>query len=65
MTLLKGLAQLPPQDRAVLVLRYWEDMNVEDVASGLLYRGVPPRERRRAVHRGPVGPMTRRALAVR
>lgn len=34
-TLLNGLAQLPPQDRAVLVLRYWEDMSVEDVASAL------------------------------
>ncbi|MDI2132159.1 SigE family RNA polymerase sigma factor [Yinghuangia seranimata] len=32
MTLLKGLAQLPPKDRAVLVLRYWEDMSVEQTA---------------------------------
>ncbi|MFC6884511.1 MULTISPECIES: SigE family RNA polymerase sigma factor [Actinomadura] len=34
-TLLDGLARLPPQDRAVLVLRYWEDLSVEDVASTL------------------------------
>ena len=34
-TLLNGLAQLPAKDRAVLVLRYWEDLSVEDVASAL------------------------------
>ncbi|WTW97886.1 SigE family RNA polymerase sigma factor [Streptomycetaceae bacterium NBC_01309] len=32
LTLLKGLAALPPKDRAVLVLRYWEDMSVEQTA---------------------------------
>ncbi|MFG2005915.1 SigE family RNA polymerase sigma factor [Spirillospora sp. NPDC048911] len=32
MTLLNALAELPVQDRAVLVLRYWEDQSVEDVA---------------------------------
>jgi RNA polymerase sigma-70 factor (sigma-E family) len=32
LTLLKGLAELPPKDRAVLVLRYWEDLSVEQTA---------------------------------
>ncbi|GAA4959539.1 SigE family RNA polymerase sigma factor [Yinghuangia aomiensis] len=32
MTLLKGLAQLSPKDRTVLVLRYWEDLSVEQTA---------------------------------
>lgn len=35
MTLLNSLARLPVQDRAVLVLRYWEDLSVADVASTL------------------------------
>jgi RNA polymerase sigma-70 factor (sigma-E family) len=33
LTLLHALAQLSVQDRAVLVLRYWEDQSVEEVAS--------------------------------
>ncbi|MDL4771930.1 SigE family RNA polymerase sigma factor [Actinomadura xylanilytica] len=33
MTLLDVLARLSAQDRAVLVLRYWEDQSVEEVAS--------------------------------
>lgn len=45
LTLLNGLAQLPPQDRAVLVLRYWEDMSVEDVASTLRLSGGAVRNR--------------------
>ncbi|MER7751801.1 SigE family RNA polymerase sigma factor [Kitasatospora sp. NPDC097643] len=32
LTLLDGLAQLAPKDRAVLVLRYWDDRPVEETA---------------------------------
>jgi len=32
LTLLDGLAQLTAKDRAVLVLRYWEDRSVEETA---------------------------------
>jgi RNA polymerase sigma-70 factor (sigma-E family) len=35
LTLLGGLAQLDPKDRAVLVLRYWEDRSVEETAAEL------------------------------
>jgi RNA polymerase sigma-70 factor (sigma-E family) len=31
-TLLTALAQLPPRARAIVVLRYWEDLSVETVA---------------------------------
>ncbi|MFD9127651.1 SigE family RNA polymerase sigma factor [Kitasatospora sp. NPDC059571] len=34
-TLLLALRQLPVQDRAVLVLRYWEDRSVEETAAAL------------------------------
>ncbi|AUG78968.1 RNA polymerase sigma24 factor [Kitasatospora sp. MMS16-BH015] len=34
-TLLDALAQLPPKDRAVLLLRYWEDRSIEETAEML------------------------------
>jgi RNA polymerase sigma-70 factor (sigma-E family) len=35
MVLLAALRQVPPGQRAVLVLRYWEDMSVEETAKAL------------------------------
>jgi RNA polymerase sigma-70 factor (sigma-E family) len=35
LTLVAALRQLPPQDRAVLVLRFWEDRSVEQTAQAL------------------------------
>ncbi|MFD4233207.1 SigE family RNA polymerase sigma factor [Streptomyces sp. NPDC058542] len=35
MTLLGALAQLAPKDRAVVVLRYWEDRSIEETAAAL------------------------------
>ncbi|WP_433790485.1 SigE family RNA polymerase sigma factor [Actinoplanes sp. CA-252034] len=34
-TLMRALAQVPPRQRAVLVLRYWQDLSVEDTAAAL------------------------------
>ena len=33
--LLRALGQLPQQQRAVVVLRYWDDMSIEDTAAAL------------------------------
>ncbi len=33
LALMDALAQLPPRARAVVVLRYWEDMSIEQVAA--------------------------------
>ncbi|MFB7457381.1 SigE family RNA polymerase sigma factor [Streptomyces sp. NPDC056188] len=35
LTLLEALGQLSPKDRAVVVLRYWEDRSVEETATAL------------------------------
>ncbi|MFI8190948.1 SigE family RNA polymerase sigma factor [Streptomyces sp. NPDC085946] len=35
LTLLQALGRLPAKDRAVLVLRYWEDRSVEETADAL------------------------------
>ena len=32
LTLIDALGRIPPRDRAILVLRYWEDLSVESVA---------------------------------
>ncbi|MEU6341491.1 SigE family RNA polymerase sigma factor [Streptomyces sp. NPDC046977] len=32
MTLIEALGQLPPKDRAVVFLRYWEDRSIEETA---------------------------------
>jgi RNA polymerase sigma-70 factor (sigma-E family) len=38
LTLIDALGRLPPRDRAIVVLRYWEDLSVESVAEIL---GLP------------------------
>ena len=38
LTLIDALARIPPRDRAIVVLRYWEDLSVESVAEIL---GLP------------------------
>ena len=35
LTVLAALAELPPRMRSVVVLRYWEDLSVEDTAAAL------------------------------
>ncbi|MEU6322685.1 SigE family RNA polymerase sigma factor [Streptomyces sp. NPDC047009] len=35
LTVLEALAELPPKSRSVVVLRYWEDMSVEETAKAL------------------------------
>ncbi|NUT93762.1 MAG: SigE family RNA polymerase sigma factor [Saccharothrix sp.] len=35
LVLLEALAKVPPRQRAVLVLRYWEDLSVEETARAL------------------------------
>ena len=35
LTLIEALATLPPKPRAIVVLRYWEDMSVDQVAAQL------------------------------
>ena len=45
MTLVDALRLLKPQDRAVIILRYWEDYSVEKVASLLEIREATVRAR--------------------
>ncbi|MEU1088593.1 SigE family RNA polymerase sigma factor [Streptomyces sp. NPDC005892] len=47
MTLLDALDRLPPKDRAVVVLRYWEDRSVEQTAE--ILRTSPAAVRTRCV----------------
>ncbi|MFF3253733.1 SigE family RNA polymerase sigma factor [Actinacidiphila glaucinigra] len=35
LTLLDALTRLPPKDRAVVVLRYWEDRSIEETADAM------------------------------
>jgi len=35
LTLLEALARLPAKDRAVVVLRYWEDRSIEETAQAM------------------------------
>ncbi|MFS4092451.1 SigE family RNA polymerase sigma factor [Streptomyces sp. AF1A] len=52
MTLLDGLARLTAKDRAVLVLRYWEDRSVEETSQVLrLSPGAVRIRSMRALHR--------------
>ncbi|MBD0689768.1 SigE family RNA polymerase sigma factor [Streptomyces sp. CBMA123] len=52
LTLLRALAELPAPDRAVLVLRFWEDRSVEETAAALRLSGTAVRTRcRRALAR--------------
>lgn len=45
LTLLEALARLSPRDRAVLLLRYWEDRSVEETAEILQVRPGAVRNR--------------------
>ncbi|MFF2073612.1 SigE family RNA polymerase sigma factor [Kitasatospora sp. NPDC058162] len=47
LTLLRALAELPAPDRAVLVLRFWEDRSVEETAAALRLSGTAVRTRSR------------------
>ncbi|OII60415.1 RNA polymerase subunit sigma-24 [Streptomyces sp. CC53] len=43
--LLDALADLPPKDRAVVVLRYWEDRSIEETAQALRVSSAAVRTR--------------------
>ncbi|MEV4610982.1 SigE family RNA polymerase sigma factor [Kitasatospora sp. NPDC049258] len=45
LTLLQALGELPAPDRAVLVLRYWEDRSVEETAAALRLSSTAVRSR--------------------
>lgn len=43
--LLDALAELPPKDRAVIVLRYWEDRSIEETAQAMQVSSAAVRTR--------------------
>lgn len=43
--LLDALAELPPKDRAVIVLRYWEDRSIEETAQAMRVSSAAVRTR--------------------
>ncbi|OAR26356.1 RNA polymerase subunit sigma-24 [Streptomyces sp. ERV7] len=45
LALLAALARLPPKDRAVVVLRYWEDRSVEETAEAMRVSSAAVRTR--------------------
>ncbi|GGR41936.1 RNA polymerase sigma24 factor [Streptomyces aurantiogriseus] len=45
LALLQALRELPPKDRAVVVLRYWEDRSVEETAHALNVSSAAVRSR--------------------
>ncbi|AUY52319.1 SigE family RNA polymerase sigma factor [Streptomyces sp. CB01881] len=45
LTLLRALGEIPAQDRAVLVLRFWEDRSVEETAAALRLSSTAVRSR--------------------
>ncbi|GKQ37614.1 RNA polymerase sigma24 factor [Streptomyces sp. A012304] len=45
LALLQALRELPPQDRAVVVLRYWEDRSVEETAEAMNVSSTAVRSR--------------------
>jgi RNA polymerase sigma-70 factor (sigma-E family) len=45
LTLVEALAQLPPKDRAVVVLRYWEDRSIEETAGAMNVTSAAVRSR--------------------
>ncbi|KRV48146.1 RNA polymerase subunit sigma-24 [Wenjunlia vitaminophila] len=50
--LLQGLAELPVKDRTVLVLRYWEDLSVEETAQQMgVSAGAVRTRSQRALHK--------------
>lgn len=45
LTLLQALRELPPKDRAVVVLRYWEDRSVQETAEAMNVSSAAVRSR--------------------
>jgi len=60
MTLLDALRSLPPKDRAVIVLRYWEDRSVTETAEALRTRSTRALARLREHLGGSIGELAAR-----